>query len=300
MDRLAAMRTFVEIVDRGSLTAAAEALDRSQASVVRGLASLEKHLGVVLLRRTTRRMALTPEGRDFLERCRGILADVEEAERAVARNQAELSGAVRVTAPVEFGRMHLAPLIADFLLQHRGVRADILLLDRNVDLVSEGIDLALRIGPLADSSLVAIQVGEVRRVTVASPALLERTGLPQHPRELSRLPCVCQQNLPRLETSWLFSEGKTDFSIPVDGPLGVNQIAAATSACVSGMGFGQFLSYQVNQLIAGGELRAILEDYEPQPWPVSLVYHGGRVAPSRLRALIDWLKDGLIERQAFD
>ncbi|MEQ8858475.1 MAG: LysR family transcriptional regulator [Pseudomonadales bacterium] len=299
MDKLTAMRTFVEIVDRGSLTAAADALDRSQASVVRGLAALEKHLGVVLLRRTTRRMSLTPEGQDFLERCRAILADVEEAERAVARNQAELSGALRVTAPVEFGRMHLAPLIAEFLLHHHGVRADLLLLDRNVDLVSEGIDLALRIGALADSSLVAIRLGEVRRVTVASPRLLKQSELPDHPDELSRLPCVRQQNLPGLETTWLFSDGRKDISIPVDGRFGVNQIAAATAACVSGMGFGQFLSYQVRDLIAAGELLTILEEYQPEPWPVSLVYHGGRMVPSRLRALIDWLKDGLIERRAF-
>lgn len=299
MDQLAAMRTFVEIVDRGSLTAAADALDRSPASVVRGLASLEKRLGVVLLRRTTRRMSLTPEGRDFLERCRVILADVEEAERAVTRNQAELSGTLRVTAPVEFGRMHLAPPVADFLLQHPGVRADLLLLDRNVDLVSEGIDLALRIGALADSSMVAIGLGEVRRVTVASPGLLAKTGRPGHPDELSQLPCVRQRNLPGLETTWLFSDGNRDFSVPVDGRFGVNQIAAATAVCVNGMGFGQFLSYQVRDLIAGGELLAILEDYEPQPWPVSLVYHGGRLVPSRLRALIDWLKDGLIERGAF-
>lgn len=299
MDRLAAMRTFVEIVDRGSLTAAAESLHRSQASVVRGLAALEQHLGVVLLRRTTRRMSLTPEGQDFLQRSRAILADVEEAERAVARDQQALRGAIRMTAPVEFGRIHVAALIAAFLDRHPAVRADLLLLDRNVDLVSEGIDLALRIGPLADSSLVAVRVGEVRRVTVASPDLLRVTGVPEHPHELSRLPCVRQQNLPRLETSWLFSDGKGDMSVPVDGRFGVNQIAAAVAACVDGMGFGQFLSYQVKEAVRRGELRVILEAYQPQPWPVSLVYHGGRLVPPRVRALIDWIREGLAGRNAF-
>ncbi len=299
MDRLAAMRTFVEIVDRGSLTAAAESLHRSQASVVRGLAALEQHLGVVLLRRTTRRMSLTPEGQDFVQRCRSILADVDEAEQAVARNQQGLTGAIRVTAPVEFGRIHLAPLLTGFLDRHREVRADLLLLDRNVDLVDEGIDLGLRIGHLADSSMVAIPVGVVRRVTVASPAFLRRTGLPADPQALSRLPCVRQQNLPGLETSWLFSDGKGDVSVPVDGRFGVNQIAAAVAACVDGMGFGQFLSYQIKDQVARGELEIVLAEFQPQPWPVSLVYHRGRLMPSRVRALIDWLREGLAGQEVF-
>tara|TARA_Y100001933_G_scaffold249864_1_gene285373 strand:+ start:779 stop:1681 length:903 start_codon:yes stop_codon:yes gene_type:complete len=300
MDRLAAMRTFVEIVDRGSLTAAAERLDRSQAAVVRSLAALEKHLGVVLLRRTTRRMSLTPEGQEFLTRCRAILTDVDEAERAITRTQQTLVGALRMTAPVEFGRIHLAPLLASFLQAHPRVRADLLLLDRNVDLVSEGVDLALRIGPLADSSMVAIPLGEMRRVTVASPDLLRAVGEPERPGDLATLPCVRQQNLPGLETSWLFSDGRSDVSVPVDGPFGVNQIAAATSACVSGMGFGQFLSYQVREHVARGSLRIVLEDHEPRPWPVSLVYPGGRAVPSRLRALIDWMRDGLAKQRACD
>lgn len=300
MDRLAAMRTFVEIVDRGSLTAAAESLGRSQAAVVRGLAGLEKHLGVVLLRRTTRRMSLTPEGQDFLQRCRSILADVEDAERSVARHHEALSGALRVTAPVEFGRMYVAGLMTDFLQRHPQVRADLLLLDRNVDLLSEGIDLAVRIGPLADSSMVALRLGQVRRVTVASPDLLRRTGVPAHPGELSTLPCVRQRNLPRLETTWLFSDGRGDVSVPVDGRFGVNQIAAAMDACVDGMGFGQFLSYQVQDLLRRGALRLVLEAYEPRPWPVSLVYHGGRAVPSRLRALLDWLRDGLAQRATLE
>ncbi|HSG65139.1 MAG TPA: LysR family transcriptional regulator, partial [Gammaproteobacteria bacterium] len=156
MDRLAAMRTFVEIVDRGSLTAAADALHLSQPSVVRTLAALEQHLGTLLLRRTTRRMSLTPEGRDYLERCRRILGDVEEAERAVGQDNTEPRGEIRMTGPVEFGRMHLAPAITAFLWRYEQVRIDLLLLDRNVDLVNEGIDLALRIGLLADSTMVAI------------------------------------------------------------------------------------------------------------------------------------------------
>lgn len=299
MDRLAAMRTFVEIVERGSLTAAAEALDRSQPSVVRALAALEDHLGALLLRRTTRRMSLTPEGRDYLERCRRILADVGEAERAVGQQHTEPRGELRMTGPVEFGRMHLTPAVASFLGCYPEVRADLLLLDRNVDLVNEGIDLALRIGPLADSSLVAIRLGAVRRVTVASAALLRRTGVPRRPDALSRLPCIRQQNIPRTETSWLFAEGAKAMDVRVDGRFGVNQVAAAVSACIDGVGFGQFLSYQVQDPVRRDELRIVLEDYEPDPWPVSLVYPGGRLVSSRLRALIEWLKDALPGRGAF-
>ncbi len=299
MDRLAAMRTFVEIVDRGSLTAAADALDLSQPSVVRTLAALEQHLGTLLLRRTTRRMSLTPEGRDYLERCRRILGDVEEAERAVGQDNTEPRGEIRMTGPVEFGRMHLAPAITAFLWRYDQVRIDLLLLDRNVDLVNEGIDLALRIGPLTDSSMVAIRVGDIRRVTVASAALLQRTGMPASPDALSKLPCIRQQSIPGTETTWLFSDGSKDIGVSVDGRFGVNQIAAAASACVNGMGFGQFLSYQVKDLVKQGKLQIVLEDYEPRSWPVSLVYPGGRLVSSRLRALIEWLKKELPKRGAF-
>lgn len=299
MDRLAAMRTFIEIVDRGSLTAAAEALDRSQPAVVRTLAALEKHLGALLLRRTTRRMSLTTEGQEFLERCRRILADVDEAERAVGQDDTEPRGDIRMTAPLEFGRMHLAPALTAFLWRFDQVRIDLLLLDRNVDLVDEGIDLALRIGPLPDSSLIAVRVGEVRRVTVASPALLHRVGMPKNPKAFSSLPCIRQQNLPRAETSWPFREASKDIVVPVDGRFGCNQIAAALSACVNGMGFGQFLSYQTQSLVEQNKLRIVLQDFESPPWPVNLVYPGGRLVTSRQRALIGWLKDSLPQRGAF-
>ncbi|HEX6313877.1 MAG TPA: LysR substrate-binding domain-containing protein [Gemmatimonadaceae bacterium] len=165
--------------------------------------------------------------------------------------------------------------------------------------MNEGIDLALRIGPLADSSMVAISVGEVRRVTVASAALLQRTGIPARPDALSKLPCIRQQSIPGAETTWLLSDGSKDIGVPVNGRFGVNHIAAAASACVNGMGFGQFLSYQVKDLVRQGKLRIVLEDYEPRPWPVSLLYPGGRLVSPRLRALIEWLKEALRKRGAF-
>lgn len=296
MDQLAAMRVFVEIVDRGSLTAAAESLDRSQPAIVRTLAALETHLDTRLLQRTTRRMSLTPEGRDYLERCRAILADVEEAELSVGRQEGEPRGDLRMTAPVQFGQLHVAPALGSFLKQHPGVRVDLLLLDRVVDLVEEGIDLALRIGHLADTSMVAVRVGAVRRVVCASPALLEAVSIPEHPHGLTGKPCIRLRNLSRANT-WPFRERGRDLSIRVDGSFGCNQIAAAVAACADGLGFGQFLSYQVEESIAAGRLIVVLESFETDALPVSLVYPGGRLMSLRVRALLGWLRNSLSAAQ---
>ena len=300
MDRLAAMRAFIEIVDRGSLTAAAEALDRSQPAIVRTLAALETHLGARLLQRTTRRMSLTAEGRDYLQRCRHILADVEDAERAAGQDEGEPRGQLRMTAPVQFGQLHIVPALPGFLNRYEKVRTDLLLLDRNVDLVEEGIDLALRIGSLPDSSMVAVRVGEVRWAVCASPILLQETGIPDHPQALSELPCIRLQNLPRGETIWPFCDDTRDFAVQVDGRFGCNQIAAAITACEDGVAYGRFLSYQVAELVREKRLSFVLENFEPEPLPVSLVYPGGRLVSSRLRALLDWLKDSLRDSNAFD
>ncbi len=291
MDRLAAMRTFVEIVDRGSLTAAADALDRSQPAVVRTLAALEAHLGVVLLQRTTRRMALTPEGREYLERARRILTDVEEAEQIVGAAEAAPRGHLRMTAPVQFGQLHLAPLLAAFLDRYPDVSVDLELLDRVVNMVEEGIDLSLRIGPLADSSMIAVRVGEVRRVLCASPALLARRGSPNDPDDLAGLPGIRLQNLAR--TSWTLRERGRERTVAIEGRFGCNAIAAGVSACLAGVGVGQFLSYQVHEHLVAGRLVRLLEDLEPEPWPVSLVYPTGRLMTARQRALIDFLRYGL-------
>lgn len=299
MDLLAAMRVFVAIVDAGSMTRAAERLDRSQPSVVRTLAALETHLGVTLLRRTTRRMSLTPEGREFIERCRRILSDVEDAERAISQDEDEPRGDIRMTAPVEFGRMHLAPAVTAFLGRYEQVRVDLLLGDRNIDLVDESVDLALRIGPLSDSSMIAVRLGEVQHVTVASPALLRRTGTPEHPSELSALPCIRQRVTPGDETTWVFGDDGRHIAVAVDGRFGCTQIGAAVSACINGMGFARFLSYQVQALVSEGTLRYVLDEFAPAPRPVSLVYPGSRLLPSRVRVLIAWLRETLPARGAF-
>jgi DNA-binding transcriptional LysR family regulator len=289
------MRTFVEIVDRGSLTAAAEALDRSQPAVVRTLAALEAHLGVVLLRRTTRRSSLTPEGRDYLDRARRILADVEEAEQAVGDGAGVLRGVLRVSAPVQFGRLHVAPLVAGFVTAHPEVHLDLMLADRVVDLVEEGVDLALRIGALPDSSLVAVPVGEVRRVLVAAPSLLARVGEPEAPEALAGQPCLRVEPLAR--GTWHFAHGR---SVHVDGPLACDDVGAAIAACAAGAGFARVLSYQTRALEASGALVRVLREHEPAPLPVQLVHAGHRRRSRRGRALLAHLRDGLRAGAAFD
>jgi DNA-binding transcriptional LysR family regulator len=294
MDKLAAMRAFVEIADRGSLTAAAGALDRSLPAMVRTLAALERSLGVVLLRRTTRRMSLTEEGRLYLERCRRILADVDEAEDLVAGDRAP-RGPLRVTAPVLFGQMHVAPAVVAFARRHPAVRVELLLRDRLVDLVDEAVDVAVRIARLSDSSLIAVPVGRVRRVLCASPELLESEGEPAHPQELSARPCVLFRGLVPGST-WHFTVGGRELAVPVTAAFTTNQAAAAVEACSAGLGFGLFLSYQVEPALRAGRLKVVLDAFEPPPLAVSLVHAEARLPSPRLRAFLDWMKAQLLER----
>jgi DNA-binding transcriptional LysR family regulator len=297
MDRLAAMRAFVAVVDTGSLTAAAVLLDRAPPTMVRTLAALETHLGVRLLTRTTRRMSLTEEGRVYLDRCRRILADVEEAEQAVVPSIAEPRGDIRATAPVLFGQRHVAPAVTDFLQRHAQVRVELLLLDRNIDLVDEGIDVGVRIGRLPDSSMVAVPVGHVRRVVVASPALLEEAAATVHPAELAARPCVAHSGTGS-PGRWTFRDGGRDLAMRVKSTFTCNQVTAVVEACVAGLGFGCFLSYQVEPEVRAGALRVVLEAYEPEPIPVQIVYPGARLMSPRLRVFVDWLRDQLRARPA--
>ncbi len=295
MDKLLAMRGFVAIVDHGSLTAAATALDRSLPAMVRTLAALEETLGTRLLHRTTRRMSLTAEGQGYLERCRRILGDIEEAEASLMRAQIEPRGQVRMTAPVLFGQMHVAPAVSEFLRSFEEVQVELLLLDRVVNLVEEGIDVAVRIAHLSDSTMVAVPIGRVRRVVCASPALLRTESVPMHPRELSDRPCVRFRGI-NAGDSWTFQDSGGEFSVRTRGSFACNQATAAVQACAEGLGFGMFLSYQVEPLVRAKRLEVVLGDFEPAPLPVSLVYPETRLVSTRLRALLDWLKRALAAR----
>ncbi|MGE5338382.1 MAG: LysR family transcriptional regulator [Gemmatimonadota bacterium] len=287
MDKFRALRTFVAIVDRGSLTRAADALESSLPAVVRTLAALEAELGVRLMNRTTRRLSLTEDGRQYLERARRILADLDEADRVLGAGQGEPSGILNVTAPVLFGQYHVAPAVTRFLQRFPKMRVNLVLLDRVVNLVEEGLDVGIRIGHLQDSSVVARSVGRIRRVVVASPSLLRRLGTPAHPRELAKLPCLCFNATDG--SHWAFREAGRAFTVSVQGPLECNLAAPMLEACAAGLGFGRCLSYQAAPLIAARRLRVVLVEYEVEPWPVSVTYPSARLLPSRTRTFIEWM-----------
>jgi DNA-binding transcriptional LysR family regulator len=288
MDRLRAMQTFVRIVDEGSLTAAARALDSSLPAVVRTLAALEGNLGVRILNRTTRRISLTDEGRRYLDSCRQVLAAVESAEAAVTEQAAEPSGRLAITAPVLFGQMYVAPAVTRFVRQYDKLHVSVMLADRVVNLLEEGIDAGIRIGRLDDSSLVAQTVGSVRRVIVASPSYLRRNGTPRHPDDLLKANCVRFSG--GATAGWSFQEGRKRFTVPVTGNLEFNHVAPTADACAAGLGFGSFISYQVAPYIARDRLRIVLERFEPPPRPISVIYPHARLMPARTKAFVAWMK----------
>ena len=292
MDKLHAMATFIQIVDRGSLTRAAVSIETSLPSVVRTLAALEESLGVRLLNRTTRRISLTQEGRHYLARCRSILAEIDEAEAELSSQRQEPRGELRVTAPVLFGQLHVAPIVTRFVRQFKNTRVELLLLDRVVSVVEDGIDVAIRIGHLADSSLIAIPAGHIRRVVCASPKYLKERGLPREPKDLLKHDCL---RVTRLAPNavWSFHSKGRALSIPVSGPFICNQAAATIDACVDSLGVGTFLSYQVAPWVAQKKLKLILVDYEPPPIPLSIVYPHAKLLSARVRVFVEWATESL-------
>ncbi|MDM0033257.1 LysR family transcriptional regulator [Variovorax sp. J22P271] len=288
MDRLKAMQTFVQIAEQGSLTKAADAQGSSLPAVVRSLAALEAHLGVRLFHRTTRRISLTSEGRTYLQSAREVLATADAADRALTLDATEPTGQLTVTAPVLFGHMYVSPAIVRFLQRYDKMRCTVLLHDRPVNLLEEGVDVGIRISALDDSSLVAQQLGSIRRVVVASPDYLRRHGRPRHPRELLAANCV--RIYPTTIGPWRFRDEGRAIAVPTQGNLEFNHIAPAVEACAAGMGFGNFFSYQVLPMVAQKRLEIVLEDFEPPPRPVSVIYPHARLLPARTRAFIDWMK----------
>jgi DNA-binding transcriptional LysR family regulator len=286
MDKLLAMTTFVRIVDTGSLTAAAKALDTSLPSVVRLLAGLEHHLDARLLNRTTRRIHLTDEGAQYLVHCRAVLAAVRDAEVALASGHAEPHGRLAVTASVLFGRRYVAPIAIAFMRAYPKVSADLLFVDRVVNIVEEGLDVAVRIGPLSDSSLVAVSIGQVRRVVCASPQYLRRHGVPRSPAEIRKHSCIRHSGLsPRNE--WRFHIGRRIVTIPFVSVMTCNEIDSSIAACAKGLGLGMFLSYQVAPERGSGKLRYVLEEFETEPLPIHVVYPHSKLLSTTVRTFVD-------------
>ncbi|MBK8768126.1 MAG: LysR family transcriptional regulator [Burkholderiaceae bacterium] len=296
MDRLDAMFVFAAIADGGSLSAAGRRLNVPLATVSRKLADLEAHLRTRLITRSTRKLELTDAGRDYLDACRQILEQVDEAERAASGAYAKVKGQLVVAAPIVFGRLHVVPVAAAFLDAHPEVDIRLRLGDRNVNLIEEHVDVALRIGALPDSSLVATQVGTVRRVVCASPAYLERFGMPQSLGELAAHRCITFDGL-EAASAWAFSD--TDghkHHARVQSRMTVSTADAAIEAAVLGLGLTRVLSYQVADALQDGRLVRVLIDREPPAVPASLIYPGQGRLPMKTRAFIDFAAGRLRER----
>jgi DNA-binding transcriptional LysR family regulator len=258
----------VRIVEEGSLARAASRLRRSPPAVTRALAALEGRLGVRLIDRTTRRLASTEAGRLLYERARGLLGDYEAATLGV--REAPVRGLLRIAAPVQFGRRHVAPIAMAFLDEHADVEIELMLNDRNIDLIDDSIDVAVRIGPLADSGLTARHVGELKRLWVASPAYLGRRGTPQIPEDLSRHEAVLGTF--RTAGSWSFVRRRA--GVRVAGRLRVDDVETRLQAVLESRGIGQFLSYQVADELAAGRLVRLLQSFEQPAIPVHLLTKG--------------------------
>jgi DNA-binding transcriptional LysR family regulator len=286
MDKLIAMTTFVRIVDAGSLTAAANTLDASLPTVVRTLASLERHLGVSLLKRTTRRIHLTEEGAQYLARCRTILSALQETEEALVSRRSEPAGKLTVTASALFGRRYIAPIVFDFVRRYPKVSAEMLFVDRVVNLIEEDVDVGVRIANLKDSSMVAIPVGRTRRIICASEIYLRRHGAPQTPKDVRKHTCVRHVGLaPRSE--WPFRVGTRHVSVPITSVITCNDIDSAVNACVDGLGLGMFLSYMVALNRKAGQLKYVLENFETEPTPVQVIYPQSKLLSNKTRTFID-------------
>lgn len=294
MDKLKAMNTFVAIVDKGSLSAAADELNRSPAAIVRTLAALEEHLGVRLLNRNTRRIALTDEGREYLQHCRHILSEIQAVEFQLDSRRAEPAGKLSITAPVMFGRLHVAPLLNQWLKQNPSMSAELTLLDRVVDVIEEGFDLALRIGHLADSSLVARAIGSTPYVLCASPALLAQGGgEPSHPEQLSDWPTV---GFTPAGEVWQFEVEGKPWEQRIHPVVSANQIDTLLAAARDGLGICRVLGYQAQQDFDRGTLVPTLTKYQASAVPVQFVFpHSGLLSP-RVRQFLDAVMGPLQER----
>ena len=290
MDRFEAMQAFARTAELGSLSAAARAIDTSPASVSRLIAGLEDRLGARLIERTTRRLTLTESGRLYLERCRRILDELGEAEQAVAGLAGAPAGELRVSGPTLFGRHYLAAALPGFLARHPGVSLSLDLADRFVNLVEEGVDVAVRIGEPKDSSLIARRLGSFRRVVVAAPDYLLRDGEPARPEELAGRQCLRFTMLADAQ-EWRFARGPEQVSVKVGGRLRANNADAAIAAALNGGGITLASSWQVREHVRAGRLRLLLADWRTPEIVIQALYPSARHLSPKVRAFVDYLAE---------
>ena len=291
MDRFANLEAFVNVVDSGSFTQSADRLGIAKSVVSRRISELDRALGVQLLRRTTRSLSLTSAGQQFYERVVRVLADLEEAEQTLSEGAAELRGRLRVAAPLSFGLRHLTTAVNDFMSRHPAIEIDLDLNDREVNLVEEGLDMTVRIGDLSDSTLLARRLGTIRFVTCASPAYLERHGVPQTPADLQRHTGLQYSNVTPAR-NWQYFSG--DRPVPLALPsrrLRANNGDALAAAALAGLGIVNSPTFIVSQLIAAGKLVTVLDGYQRPPVGMHAVFPPGRLIPRRVHAFSDLLAE---------
>lgn len=295
MNKLAQIEHFLAVVDAGGFSAAALKQGIAPSAPIRAVAALEQRLQVQLFRRTTRRITVTEEGSVYAARCRAILADLQEADRHTSESASQLSGLIRVTAPVMMGHQHVAPLLTQFLGEHPLLTLDFQLSDHVVDLVVQSFDLGIRIGHLNNSSMIAQQVAQVHRVVCASPKYLQSNGTPRTPSDLANHRCVHFDGYAP-HNEWIFElDGKTISARPLT-IMTTSHLDAAIQACVAGVGCGVFLSYQVEDQLRAKSLKRVLEQYAKPELPVSLVMPPGRLASARIKTLKNWIAPRLRRR----
>ena len=287
MDRLDSMKVFLAVTDAGSLSAASRVLGAPLATVSRKVSDLEAHLGTRLLIRSSRKLTLTDAGQTYVVACKRILEDVADAERAAAGEYSAPRGELTLAAPIAFGRLHILPVVADFLKAYPDIDLIVTLSDRISHILDEHIDVAIRIGELADSSFIARRIGEVRKIVCASPDYFSAHGMPATPADLATHDCITFNVLTSAD-AWMFPVGKQEEAVNLRSRLVVNTAEAAVDAAIAGVGIARVLSYQAADAVRRGKLAVALQPFEAPPWPVSLVHAGQGPLPLKVRAFLDF------------
>lgn len=288
MDRLTAMSMFVRVVEAGSFSSVAKEMNTTQPTISKNIAELEKALGAKLLIRSTRALHLTEAGADYYERCVSILMDIEEAEQNVGQLQTQPKGTVRLATAAAFGQLHVVPALLEFFESYPNIKVELLLNDRSVDLVQEGVDLALRMGKLSDSSLIARRIAVSPMVTVATPTYLATNGQPQHPLDLKDHRCIIYTGFSNAHDLHFYEDGNP-ITVHVNGNFLTNSSEAVREALLTGHGISPAPRWLVGDALNTGKLVTILEPFQLPPMAISAVYPSGRHLPSKARCLIDFL-----------
>ncbi len=290
MDRIESARIFVRVAEIGNLTAVARQLGLTQPTVSRKLAVLEEHLGARLIQRTTRALSLTEDGKIYYEHCRRLLDAADAAETSVGHRAAAPSGLIRIASSVAFGRLHIVPRLPRLLAVYPDIRVELTTADAYDDLVGTGIDLAVRIGELADTVLVARRVGVTDRVTVGAPAYFARAGVPATPQELKKHPCIVHTQL-STGNEWHFTGPGGPVKVRVSGPFLANNSDAIREATLAGLGISVSPAWLFHDAIADGRARVVLPDHAPVALPIQLVHASRRLVSPKVRAVADFLAD---------